>query len=113
MKYRERPVIVEAERWFPGKKISGVVEQDRVVGSFYTHAWISISEVVTTVRGGDWILTNALGYKSVITDREFRYRYEPILDSAAIGFSTDGLEPTDISKEETAILLRPVEGRDS
>lgn len=31
-KFRKRPVVIEAEQWFPGRNIAGVVMKEPVIG---------------------------------------------------------------------------------
>lgn len=98
-RFRKRPVIIEAEQWFPGKAIAGVVEQDRQIGSFYAHAWIDTLEGPHAVFDGSWIITGVKGEKYPCEDSIFRMTYEPVVDEIELD------EPTDPSKTPTETLL--------
>lgn len=55
MKYRKKPVVIEAEQWFPGKKIKGVYEEEN------GHAHIVTLEGELTVSRGDFIIRGVNG----------------------------------------------------
>jgi hypothetical protein len=59
MKYRKKPIIVEAEQWFPGKEVKGV-SRDLINGNIHTTC-ITIHGQVTHVSPGDWIITEQDG----------------------------------------------------
>ena len=79
MRYRKRPVIIEAEQWFPGKYVEGVweviYEEDgaRISGQF---AWISTLEGELKVSPGDWIITGVKGEKYPCKPDIFEQTYE-------------------------------------
>ena len=67
MKYRKKPVIVEAEQWFPGKVVKGVTEQtwtpegaSESVSLGYGHV-VTIHGQRTQVAFGDWVITEPDG----------------------------------------------------
>ena len=54
MKYRKRPIVIEAEQWFPGKEVTGVME-------FKGYGYIDTLEGMMTVSPGDFIITGIKG----------------------------------------------------
>ena len=73
-KYRKKPVVVEAEQWFPGKDVDGVV--------WYT--WLDGKGRIHTLEGemvvspGDWVVTGVKGEKYAVKPDIFEQTYEPI-----------------------------------
>ena len=73
MKYKKKPIEVEAEQWFPGKQILGVEEH-------------SYNTIIRTLEGdhivtpGDWIITGLAGEKYACKDAIFRATYEPVIE---------------------------------
>ncbi len=64
-KYRKKPVIVEADQWFPGKQMKGVTEavySDRygTHPSGYAHV-VTIHGEHAKVVPGDWVITEPDG----------------------------------------------------
>lgn len=76
-KYRKKPVVVEADQWFPGRRVAGVRER-RGNGSP-----ASIVGVIKTPKGdlvakpGDWIITGVAGEKYPCKEEIFYKTYEP------------------------------------
>ncbi len=73
-KYRKKPVVIEAEQWWPGKEIAGVhvpVPGDGEPG-------IRTLEGYMTVSPGDWVITGVAGEKYPCKDAIFRATYEPV-----------------------------------
>lgn len=78
-KFREKPVVVEAEQWFPDHPIEGVIPSYPCSGVISLnaspqHAWMG-DHLVTL---GDWIIKGADGERFVCTPDVFEERYEPI-----------------------------------
>ena len=66
MKYQKRPIVIEAEQWFPGKKVDGVdhsVETQLMHELRADQAWIETWEGGHVVSSGDWIITGIKGEK--------------------------------------------------
>ena len=65
-KFRKKPVVVEAEQWFPGKCVPGVTEvvydpgDGSTVSSGYGHC-VTIHGQVTRVTPGDFVITEPGG----------------------------------------------------
>ena len=60
MKFRKKAIIVEAERWFPGKHVDGVIEPDPNSVTQFAPFVDTINGLVT-VAPGDWIITEICG----------------------------------------------------
>jgi hypothetical protein len=92
MKYRKKPIVVEAERWFPGKTIEGVQpfgDEDPRIDRLMMEAlplgadpanygWIETLEGGHIVSSGDWIITGIAGEKYPCKDAIFQATYEPV-----------------------------------
>lgn len=79
MKFRKKPIIIEAEQWQPGKKINGVWEdKEDVLGCKMQIGKISTLEGIMMVSPGDWIITGCEGEKYAIKDRIFKKTYEKV-----------------------------------
>jgi len=75
-KFRKKPVVVEAEQWFPGKEVGGVVERARG-----TYGYMKASEGKHIVNAGDWVITRIEGeeeWRYPCSDVMFRAKYEPV-----------------------------------
>lgn len=68
-KYRKRPIIVEAEQWFPGKAVDGVYYEG-------SRPSISTLEGVFIVTVGDWIITGIEGERYPCKPSVFETTYE-------------------------------------
>jgi hypothetical protein len=80
-KYRKKPVIVEAEQWWPGKHVDGVIypvpnhepyDADKGL--------IETSEGPAIIFPGDYIITDEYGDKYVCSQVIFEMMYEPVGD---------------------------------
>jgi len=73
-KFRRKPVVIEAEQWFPGVKIKGVTEPDweSRLGTIHT------LEGLMTVSPGDWIVTGIKSEKYPVKPDIFEATYEPV-----------------------------------
>jgi len=72
-KFRKKPVVVEAEQWFPGKSIEGVVER-----SNGAYGYIETLEGQFIVSSGDWVITGIQGEKYPCKPDIFEATYELI-----------------------------------
>jgi hypothetical protein len=70
MKFRKKPVVIDAEQWQPGVQIEGV----NVTGGV---AWIGTLEGPLTVSPGDWVITGVKGEKYPCKPDIFEVTYEP------------------------------------
>src|SRR3990167_4449943 len=79
MKYRKKPIVIEAEQWFPGKEIDGV---DGSGAAQYIHGlkgdqgWIETLEGGHVVSPGDWIIIGIAGEKYPCKPDIFDATYE-------------------------------------
>ncbi len=84
MKFRKRPVVIEAEQWFPGKEIEGLIFEPGEYGCDYgcgipgTMVLIKTLEGHMKVRPGDWIITGIAGERYPCKDEIFKATYEPV-----------------------------------
>ena len=66
-KFIKRPIIIEAEQWFPDKYVEGVEtgRDVRLVHGFTdnSNGWIETLEGGHIVSPGDWIITGIAGEK--------------------------------------------------
>lgn len=70
-KYRKKPIVIEAEQWFPGIKIKGVIEKTHQV-----YGMIETLEGSMMVSPGDWIITGIKGEKYPCKPDIFEATYE-------------------------------------
>lgn len=74
-KYRKKPVVIEAEQWFPEKNIEGVIT---------SHSHTPVSPYIETLEGkmyvseGDWIIKGVEGEIYPCKDSIFKKTYEPV-----------------------------------
>ncbi len=87
MKFRKKPVVIEAEQYFPGRTIEGVVvmlagshHPDLPEGT-YIKAWIDTLEGAMEVMAGDWVITGVKGEKYPCKPDIFEATYEAMNDS--------------------------------
>jgi len=75
-KFTKKPVVVDAEQWFPGKPVDGVVERSldgepsKIVGVVKTLEGDMIA------RPGDWIVTGVEGERYPVKNEIFKKTYE-------------------------------------
>jgi hypothetical protein len=85
-KFRKKPVIIEAEQWFPGKHIEGVKPQTEYNIPCFDefdeperHYWgIHTLEGVMEVKPGDWVITGVQGEKYPCKPEIFKLTYEAV-----------------------------------
>lgn len=80
MKYRKKAtILVEAEQWFPGKQVAGVIEGEYVSGDQKPYAAkCPTLEGVFGVSPGDWILTGVKGERWPVKPDIFQESYEEV-----------------------------------
>lgn len=85
MKYRKKPVVIEAEQWFPGKEIEGVIERpphdvpSRAGGVAFTMPARFVIETLEgdmTVSPGDWVIVGVKGERYPCKPDIFEATYE-------------------------------------
>jgi len=89
-KFRKKPVVIEAEQWFPDKKVEGVVQYqppDAVLGGrgygeqrFPQEPYPAVVTLEGPMRvsPGDWIITGVKGEKYPCKPDIFAATYEPV-----------------------------------
>lgn len=91
-KFRKKPVVIEAEQWFPCKEIEGVVERaeepvpSRAGGIAFMMPRRFVIETLEgdmTVSPGDWVITGVAGERYPCKDEIFKATYEPVNPAAA------------------------------
>jgi hypothetical protein len=81
MKFRKKPVIIEAEQWWPDKHVEGVDRRtvtDMFSGRKFDKYIIETLEGPHTVSPGDWIITGVQGEKYPCKPDIFEKTYEPV-----------------------------------
>lgn len=81
-KFRKKPVIVEAEQWFPGIHVEGVLQPDSSSMTQFAPHVVTPSGSVN-LSPGDWVVRGEKGtfvYKNEI----FEQSYEPVDSEAQI-----------------------------
>jgi hypothetical protein len=77
MKFRKKPIVIEAEQWFPGKKIEGVFTR-------LNHLNVEVTPYIDTLEGrmyvseGDWIITGINGEKYPCKPDIFEKTYDAV-----------------------------------
>lgn len=79
MKFRKKPVVIEAEQWFYGKEVDGVIYNPMPISGLYLMPpYIDTFEGRLFVNEGDWIITGVEGEKYPCKDSIFRKIYEEV-----------------------------------
>ncbi len=88
VKFRKKPIVVEAEQWFPGKVVDGVITDPKeLVGKQWAHlghqreldgsmGLIETLEGPHFVCPGDWVITGVAGEKYPCKPKIFEATYE-------------------------------------
>ena len=74
VKFRKRPIVIEAEQWFHGRRIEGMLLNDE------GQPIIETLEGDMLVSPGDWIITGGKGGKYPCKPDIFEAIYEPVGD---------------------------------
>ncbi len=91
MKFRKKPIVVEAEQWFPDRSVRGITpfrqldpkQRDALLvilpeGELSQFAWCPTLEGGHIVSRGDWIITGVHGEKYPCKPDVFEETYEPV-----------------------------------
>lgn len=80
LRYRRKAYFVEAEQWFPGKVVRGVIED---CSAYTVHCLrgphVHCSEGPFPVRPGDWVVNGSYVY----SPKSFLEFYEPVGEEGA------------------------------
>lgn len=80
MKFRKKPIVIEAEQWFPGKEIEGVNTKLKNLNiDMEVNPYIDTLEGRMQVSPGDWIITGISGEKYPCKPDIFEKTYEPVI----------------------------------
>ena len=83
-KFRRKPIIVEAEQWFPDTPVEGVVVPDPKSTTQF-EPFVETYGVALVVRSGDWIVTDLKGEKYPVRNDVFQATYESAAYSQGVG----------------------------
>lgn len=82
-KYRKKPIIVEAEQFFPGvNPLPKGVHVARGIPGSPAHGFLKTLEGDFIVTPGDWIITGIKGEKYPCKPDVFAATYEPVEDES-------------------------------
>lgn len=76
-KFRKKPIIIEAEQWFPGYYVEGVDYDPGQINP----AYIDTLEGRMVVSRGDWIITGINGEKYPCKPDIFEKTYDKISEN--------------------------------
>ena len=76
-KYRKKPIVIDAEQWFPGKQVDGVCTGECRPGIEVTAAHVHTLEGPLDVVPGAWIVTGTTGERWPVRNDIFEASYEP------------------------------------
>lgn len=75
-RYRKKPIVVEASRWFRHGDHPAVLRLP-MAHQADTHGWIDTLEGPMRVSPGDWIVTGVKGERYPVKPDIFEATYEP------------------------------------
>lgn len=76
-RYRKKPVVITAERWFPGTPVEGVREVELPDRPHAPHiGLIDTLEGTMQVSPGDWVIVGVKGERYPCKDDIFQATYE-------------------------------------
>jgi hypothetical protein len=77
-KFRKKPVVIEAEQWFPDKHVEGVLllPSDPQMGVIHTLE--DLHDTTHFVTPGDWIITGVQGEKYPCKPDIFEQTYQKV-----------------------------------
>jgi hypothetical protein len=84
MKFRKKPIIVDAVQWFPNKKVAGVKMINQSLSIIINKKINNKIPVIKTLEGnhlvsaGDWIITGVNGEKYPCKPDIFKKTYEKV-----------------------------------
>ena len=82
--YRKKPIEIDAEQWFKGKEVDGVVWKALTIKRMFIDDEVVSKPVIETLEGdmqvsdGDWIITGVNGEKYPCKPDIFEKTYEEI-----------------------------------
>ena len=85
MKYRKRPVVIEAVRWSPDSDLPQWATEKTAPGNLPHLLEVQTLEGVMTVRSGDWLIKGVHGEVYPCKPDIFAATYEPVVGSEEDG----------------------------
>ena len=76
-RFTKKPVVIDAEQWFPGKPVDGVVERGSDDDPSEIIGIVETLEGDMIARPGDWIVTGVEGERYPVKNEIFKKTYEP------------------------------------
>ena len=67
---------MEAEQWFPGKRIDGLEEMEGGIGQGLTFPTYGVLDAAHVVHPGDWIVTDSHGKRHLVSADDFAALFE-------------------------------------
>ena len=84
MRFRRRATEVQAQQWFPGVTVKGVVEMLHGTAGGKSlsagYGYLDVDEWVIKVMPGDWVVWDEDNGLQCYGPEEFRKRFEPVLE---------------------------------
>ena len=78
-KYRKKPIVIDAEQWFPGKEVDGVFTRLKNLNiDIDVNPYIDTPEGRMHVSPGDYIVTGIAGEKYPCKESIFIMTYEKV-----------------------------------
>ena len=77
-RYRKKPIVIEAEQWFPGNQNDAVAEHKDKGTGIVLCGYIETLEGRHIVSPGDWVITGIKGEKYPCKPDIFELTYEQI-----------------------------------
>ena len=84
MRYRKKPVVMDAEQWFPSKSIPGVYFHSDDDTASMSSGYIDTPEGTMRVNAGDWVITGVAGEKYLCKPDIFAKTYELVIEMRVI-----------------------------
>jgi hypothetical protein len=82
MRFRKKPVVIDAVQWFPGTRVDGVQEMAHDPGDGSTvsngYGFIDTLEGAMRVSPGDWVITGVQGERYPCKPDIFDATYEAV-----------------------------------
>lgn len=81
MKFRKKPIVIEAEQWSYDKEVEGVIYKPMPVSGLHLMPpYIDTLEGRLRVQEGDWIITGVNGEKYPCKPDIFEKTYERVIE---------------------------------
>ena len=81
MKFRKKPVVIEAIQWFKDGDHPSVIAYNGNDSGVSGYGWIKTLEGIHIVSPGDWIITGIKGERYACKPDIFAVTYEPVNDN--------------------------------